>query len=66
MKRLSNNLKEIVESGRSIPEVPDEVESLNCGEFYFMGRILSLKMVHPNDPLQFKLESLRVFLEEMI
>jgi hypothetical protein len=35
-----------------------------------MGRMLSLKMVHPNDPLQFKfkfkLESLRVFLEEMI
>jgi NIMA (never in mitosis gene a)-related kinase len=66
MKRMADNLREILQGAKSVPEVPDEVEDLNSGEFYFMGRTLSLKMVHPYDPLQYKLESLRAFLEDMI
>ena len=47
-------------------DVPREVENLSSGEFYFMGRKLYLKAVQDKDTVQFKIEAVRAFVEDLI
>ena len=65
MKKMAENLQQVVK-GENMIDVPDEVEDLSQGDFYFMGRKLILNNVKANDPLGFKVESVRVFLEELL
>ena len=65
MKKMAENLQQVVK-GENMINVPDEVEDLSQGDFYFMGRKLILKQVKPQDPLGYKCESLRVFLEDLL
>jgi len=64
LKKMAKELEDLVKAKHVI--VPNEMESLNEGDFYFMGRKLVLKSVKENDPIGFKIESVRVFLEEML
>ncbi|OHT06090.1 AGC family protein kinase [Tritrichomonas foetus] len=65
MKEMSENLQSVLKN-ENLVDVPDDIEDLKMGEFYFMGRKLVIKRVSPNDPLSFKIEALRQFLEEML
>ncbi|KAH0787686.1 AGC family protein kinase [Histomonas meleagridis] len=65
MKRMAENLRMVI-SNDNLIDVPEEVESLILGEFYFMGRKLRLGNVKRNDPLSFKVEAVRVFLEGLL
>jgi NIMA (never in mitosis gene a)-related kinase len=65
MQRMAENLQQILQSDNLL-EVPEEVQQLNSGEFYFMGRKLCLRKVRPDDSLAYKLEALRVFMEELL
>ena len=65
MKRMAQNLQQILH-GENLVDVPEEVEKLNSGEFYFMGRKLFLKTVNEKDTVPFKIEAVRVFVEELI
>jgi NIMA (never in mitosis gene a)-related kinase len=65
MRRMAENLQQILQ-GDNLLDVPEEVQQLNSGEFYFMGRKLCLKTVRSRDPLQFKIEAVRAFVEELL
>jgi NIMA (never in mitosis gene a)-related kinase len=65
MRRMAQNLQQVIQS-ENLVDVPSEVESLCTGEFYFMGRKLCLKGVVAGDPLPFKIESVRAFVEELV
>jgi NIMA (never in mitosis gene a)-related kinase len=65
MRRMAQNLQQILQS-ENLVDVPREVEGLKSGEFYFMGRKLRLNGVTPNDPIQFKIECVRAFIEELV
>lgn len=65
MKRMAQNLQQILH-GEAQVDVPREVENLSSGEFYFMGRKLYLKAVQDKDTVQFKIEAVRAFVEDLI
>ena len=65
MKRMAQNLQQILH-GKNLVNLPGEVEKLNSGEFYFIGRKLFLKTVNEKDTVQFKIEAICVFVEELI
>lgn len=65
MKEMCENLQNILKK-ENLVDVPEVIEQLNMGEFYFMGRKLIMNNVKPDDPLTFKIEALRNFLEEML
>ena len=47
-------------------EFPEDVEKLNSGEFYFMGRKPFLETANEKDMVQLKIVVVRVFVEELI
>ena len=65
MKKMAANLQQVIK-GENMIDVPEEVEDLSQGDFYFMGRKLILNTVKANDPLGFKVEAVRVFLEDLL
>ena len=65
MKKMAANLQQVVK-GENMIDVPEEVEDLSQGDFFFMGRKLILNNVKAQDPLGFKIEAVRVFLEELL
>lgn len=65
IKEMCENLQNVLISDNLI-DVPEDISNLNLGEFYFMGRKLTIKNIKPSDPLTYKFESLRNFLEEML
>lgn len=65
MQEMALNLQQIMQDDNLV-DIPEDLNDLNEGEFYFMGRKLVLKNVKPTDPLSFKIESIRVFLEELL
>ncbi|EAY13399.1 AGC family protein kinase [Trichomonas vaginalis G3] len=65
MKKMAENLQMVIK-GDNLIDVPEEVEDMSLGDFYFMGRKLIIKSVHVNDSLGYKVESIRVFLEDLL
>lgn len=65
MQNMAENLREIIDGHFEIPNLADE-NNIKIGDFYFMGRKLILNKVHDDDPLSYKLESIRAFLESML
>lgn len=65
MKEMCENLQNVLKK-ENLVEIPEDIEKLTMGEFYFMGRKLIMNNVKPEDPLTFKIEALRNFLEEML
>lgn len=65
MKRMADNLQQIIK-GENMIDIPEEVEDMSLGDFYFMGRKLIIKSVHAQDTLGYKVESIRVFLEDLL
>lgn len=65
MKKLAKNLEAAIQGDdHNVTQINTE-NDIN-GDFYFMGRKLILKGVEPTDPLTYKIESLRHFLEELL
>lgn len=65
MKRMAQNLQQILQ-GQKFVEFPEDVEKLNSGEFYFMGRKPFLETANEKDMVQLKIVVVRVFVEELI
>ena len=66
LKSMADNLKEVINGNFDISTINEAQEEMNDGDFYFMGRKLVLNSVKNDDPLAYKLESVRLFLEEML
>ena len=65
MKSMCKDLEHVLKI-ENLVDVPDDIDDLNMGEFYFMGRKLIIKCVRPDDPLSYKIEALRLFIEDLI
>jgi hypothetical protein len=66
MQRMCVDLFRNVGSGKLLVELPDEIERLAPGDFYYMGRRLTLTCVKDQDTPHFKVEALRCFLESLV
>lgn len=65
IREMALNLQSVIINDNLV-DLPEEVDDLKLGEFYFMGRKLIMQRVKNSDPLSFKIESVRVFLEEIL
>jgi serine/threonine protein kinase len=65
MQQMAENLQHVLQM-KNLIDVPEQVQRLGSGEFYFMGRKLCLKKVRSSDPLQFKIEAVRAFIEQLL
>ena len=66
LQSMADNLKEVINGHFDLSAINEAQEEMNEGDFYFMGRKLVLNTVQNSDPLAYKLESVRSFLEEML